>query len=60
MEQVTLERMNREHLTLQGNYSILPEEKDVFKKELSSKIHLNWFFCGSISESFIEAKKIII
>ena len=30
MEKMTLERMKREHLTLQENYSILPEEKDYF------------------------------
>lgn len=35
MEKVTLKRMKREHLTLQENYAILPEEKNYFKEELS-------------------------
>lgn len=60
MEKVTLKRTKREYLTLKGNYSILPEEKDYFKEELLSTIHFKLILCGSISESFIEAKKIIV
>lgn len=57
MEKVTLKKMKREHLTLKGNYLVLPKEKDYFKIELSSIIHFKLILCGSISESLIEDKR---